>query len=118
MKAPSMAPVYAAAYLKMTEVARSCGYALALHGTMQRDLDLIAVPWTEEAVHPSVLVAAMAKAVGGWSPDYANTGEADPTPMPTKRPHGRLCWLIYWAGASCGFIDLSVMPLADAKETT
>lgn len=31
------------------EVARGCGYAIGLHGSMKRDVDLIAVPWTDEA---------------------------------------------------------------------
>lgn len=41
------------------EVARSCGYGIGLHGSMKRDCDLIAVPWTEEATHPVVLIEAL-----------------------------------------------------------
>jgi len=29
---------------------RDCGYAIAPHGSLARDLDVIAVPWTEDAV--------------------------------------------------------------------
>lgn len=30
--------------------AREIGYAIGVHGTLERDLDLIAAPWTEEAL--------------------------------------------------------------------
>jgi hypothetical protein len=32
-------------------VARSLGYALTVHGSLVRDIDLVAVPWTSDAVH-------------------------------------------------------------------
>lgn len=32
---------------KIKEAARHCGYAIGVHGSLRRDLDLIAVPWTE-----------------------------------------------------------------------
>lgn len=35
---------------KIRKVAREIGYAIGVHGTMERDLDLIAAPWTEEAL--------------------------------------------------------------------
>lgn len=31
-------------------VAREIGYAIGVHGTLERDLDLIAAPWTEKAL--------------------------------------------------------------------
>ncbi len=40
-------------YPQLVEEARRHGYALAPHGSLQRDLDLIAVPWSEEAAAPS-----------------------------------------------------------------
>lgn len=55
MKEPSIAPAYTFLYPILCEAARACGYALAIHGTMQRDLDLVAVPWVDEAL-PAWLV--------------------------------------------------------------
>jgi hypothetical protein len=34
---------------RIRELAKEVGYAVAVHGTQQRDLDLVAIPWTEEA---------------------------------------------------------------------
>lgn len=36
-------------------VARSCGYALAIHGSLKTDIDLIAAPWREHCVGPDYL---------------------------------------------------------------
>jgi hypothetical protein len=89
--------------------ARSLGYAVALHGSMRRDLDLIAAPWTDEAVPPEELAEAVRVAVGGYwraaHPDpYVEIGGSEPA----KRSHGRLAWSIY--GVLGTYIDLSVMP--------
>jgi hypothetical protein len=35
---------------------RRCGYAIAEHGTKGQDLDLIAVPWTDRAGVPALIV--------------------------------------------------------------
>lgn len=42
-------------------LARKCGYALGVHGSQERDLDLIAVPWTDDAVGNHELVEHIAK---------------------------------------------------------
>lgn len=34
---------------RIRELAREVGYAIGVHGTQERDLDLIAAPWTEDA---------------------------------------------------------------------
>lgn len=46
MKPPTRAPFFACIYHGLCDVARARGYALAIHGTVTSDLDLIAVPWT------------------------------------------------------------------------
>ena len=35
---------------RIRELAREVGYAIGVHGTQERDLDLIAAPWIEDAV--------------------------------------------------------------------
>ncbi len=103
MKPPTPAPAYAFTFHIMAEAAQAKGYALALHGSMQRDLDVVAVPWTEEAAPAEELVDAIAARIGAWlrptDPTYRN---------PEPKPHGRRAWqLILQAGL---YIDLSVMP--------
>ena len=85
--------------------ARELGYALGVHGSIKRDIDIIACPWTAEAVEAQELVDALRLAcvdiIG-----FAQYGCDGPFPR-TDKPHGRLCWTIHFNGT---YIDLSVMP--------
>lgn len=93
-------PCFAVMYGRLSLIAREYGYALTVHGSMQRDLDLVAVPWVEDASEPVDLVEAIRGAVGGFlSPS---------DPGPTVKPHGRLGWAIHLGGGP--YIDLSVCP--------
>lgn len=96
------APLYASAYAKLVPVARQHGYALAIHGSMARDLDLIAVPWVAHPSSPTNLVAAFAEAV------YFNS-----TSGPSPALHGREIWTLTFPG-EC-FVDLSVMAVSEAR---
>lgn len=92
---------YVAILPRLIEVARQLGYALCVHGSLVRDLDLVAAPWVEDAAGPVELVAAIAQACGGV---FVANGE-----QPSQKPHGRLAWTIH-TGAEM-YVDLSVMPL-------
>lgn len=86
---------------KLLPVAKRLGYAIALHGSFKRDLDVIAVPWTEDAVSAKELAEALRIEVHGWL--------MKEDPNPTVKPHGRLAWSIHTEDG-IGYIDLSVMP--------
>lgn len=103
---PTVPAIYAALMGLIAPKARSLGYAIAIHGSMARDLDLIAVPWVEEAADAEALVEAIRAAVGGVVTNR----------NPEKKPHGRIAWTIILGGGP--FIDLSVMPLARAALET
>lgn len=100
-KKPTYAPAYVVGiYPALAAKARELGYALALHGSVQRDLDLIAVPWTDEAVEPIALINGLCEEFD-VHPNY-------PIDVPGIKPHGRLAWTIpLWWGA---YLDVSVMP--------
>lgn len=87
-------------------VARSHGYALAVHGSLARDIDVVAVPWTAEAVEAEALVAALAAEVERVN---GHVYFRDRDKNPTEKPHGRRAWAIHLGGGP--YIDLSVMPL-------
>lgn len=100
------ASVYAWMVPTIRNVAREHGYAIGLHGSMARDLDLIAVPWVDNAAPAEVLVQAVMQAVGGqFAPRDLGFDR-----NPCHRPHGRLAWSIYFSGLMF-YIDLSIMPL-------
>lgn len=105
MREPSLAPAYALMYPRLCEAARSRGYALALHGTMARDLDLLAVPWVEEAVAAEDLVHALWEEAVAW----LNIDGREAAALPEVKPHGRRAWVLPLPGGR-GFIDVSVMP--------
>ena len=101
-------PPYVAMYPALTRAAHQCGYALAVHGSMARDMDLIAVPWVQDATTSEELVEALREACGGWI--HAPKTNRDPT----TKPHGRLGWTIHVVGTldsaePAAYIDLSVM---------
>lgn len=106
MKDVTFFPVYATLWTVVVDVGRSLGYAIALHGSIARDLDLIAIPWTEDAASPDELVEAVCDRLGA----VVDLGEHIENPSP--KPHGRLAWVIpIGAGA---YIDLSVTPRVTA----
>lgn len=102
-------PVGFLAFLpRVIAAAHKMGYAIAVHGSMKRDLDLIACPWVTKAATAEELVEAIREAVGGF---MLNDG-TDPNDYTRRNPqpmaHGRLAWSIHLGGGP--YIDLSVMP--------
>lgn len=109
----SLVCVYAQLLPVIRAAAKEMGYAIAVHGTMQRDLDLLAVPWVEDAKSPRELVEMVAMAVDGFViGDVHDRGKV--SQEPTVQPHGRLSWNICWGGNP--FIDLSVIPPGKSQE--
>ncbi len=85
------------------------GYALAVHGSLKRDIDLIACPWRDSACDAHS-VAAEIKKVTEAIIGFARERECDPNP--SKMPCGRLAWSFYLTHEDTGpYIDLSVMPM-------
>lgn len=119
------ASIYAWMVPRITEVARELGYAIGVHGSMHRDLDLIAVPWTEEAKPADELVEAIREYVDGiitatgtegarWSVEQGKFVSAT-IENPARKPHGRLAWNIHLANGP--FLDISVMPTVQEQPT-
>ena len=100
-----VAKAYCKVIAPLRSKARELGYALGVHGSIKRDIDIIACPWTAEAVDAETLAEAMRgeteRIIG-----FAVYGGDGPWPRNDK-PHGRLCWTIHFNGT---YIDLSVMP--------
>lgn len=103
MKPANFAPVYACLYPQLAEISRQHGYALAAHGSMARDFDLVCIPWVEKPSAPDDVVAAMCRRFA-----------IDTVGVPEIREHGRLIYTISIQFGEC-FIDLSFMPTRQAK---
>lgn len=83
--------------------AKSCGYALAVHGSMQRDIDVVAVPWREHAVGAEDLIAAIREIVKAVT-------RIDHVEGPTPKPAGRAAWSLHLTayGGDGPYLDISV----------
>lgn len=107
--ATTLLPRYQELLPIIRRVAHANGYAIGLHGSGQRDMDLIAVPWTGEAVAAEELVERLVEACDGEN----CAGVLDPGIA--NKPHGRRAWSIRLTGKMLFYehlyIDLSVMPL-------
>lgn len=92
-------------------IAKGHGWAIGVHGSLVRDIDLIGVPWTTTASTPEQLVQAIVKAT-----EYNRHGVSVSAP----RPGGRRSALLVHKDASYEktekgtwtppAIDLSLMP--------
>lgn len=99
MRPANSAPFYCAIYPELAEITRQCGYALAIHGSMARDFDLICIPWTEAPSAPDDVVQAI---MGKF--DFKPVGGL------TDKRHGRRVQTLAFMG-EC-FLDLSFVPVA------
>lgn len=90
----------------MRNAALDAGYALAVHGSLNRDIDLIAVPWVEGCDSKEVLAERLTGALRGV------VKTATQRESWNEKPHGRrsVCLWAYCGGNSAA-IDLSVMPM-------
>lgn len=95
---PHIPAFYGLYFVAMCKTAREFGYALALHGSMQRDCDIIAVPWTDAAIGSDELIAVLLERHGL----LLGAGGK------TQKPHGRIAVPLMMGGHF--YFDISVMP--------
>ena len=98
----------------MRRAAKDAGYAITVHGSLNRDIDLVAIAWREHGVWtPDALVQSLVGAmrgVIGMAHCHDKAWEA--------KPHGRMAkTLLAWVGQNSAHIDLSVIaPIEPAKD--
>lgn len=98
MKPANNAPVYCSIYAELAEIFRRHGYALAIHGSLARDFDLVAIPWTEDADNPNLVLDTLKQEFG-----ITLAGNR------TRKLHGRVAYSVVFCGGTV-FLDLSFMP--------
>lgn len=80
--------LYAYYFLELKEIAKEYGYNLVVHGSMNRDLDLIAIPWVDDPKPEFDMINAMSNKLRGVTfKDPANY-------LFTKLPGGRTNYVI------------------------
>ncbi len=100
---PNYAPVYAAAlYPKLCKLFQKHGYALAIHGSLARDFDVIAVPWGEKLSSPDEVIKEMTEQFV-----FRQIGE------PEAKRYGRVAYTISVGFGECT-LDLSFFPKIEA----
>lgn len=99
----------------LIESARKCGYALTLHGSLTRDIDLVAITWVQNASSVELLVetiVTISRALNNGVAFMVEEPNASPFDFVQRNPepkaHGRLAFAIHLGGGP--YIDLSVMP--------
>lgn len=119
--------LYAFYYESLKVIAKQYGYALLLHGSMNRDLDLVAVPWINGAHATDIkkMIYEMGESLG------VDIGDILPPHQPAA--YGREQWIInlnrggYYSGRNDDgekiyspdpqyYIDISVMPIIENQK--
>jgi hypothetical protein len=108
----------------MRRAAKDAGYAITIHGSLNRDIDLVAVPWREHNVaDPEFLVMSICGAARGVTGRCnfmsSRDQEGNGTMVKwTPKPHGRVATtLLVWCGQNSADIDLSIMPILQQQES-
>lgn len=98
--------VYSCILEGLRKKAAECGYALAVHGTLATDLDLIAVRWADNYESPTYLVERFIEELGNY---HFSDDESDSTSLtvPTRRYDNQIHYSIPIYGD--WYIDLTVI---------
>lgn len=76
------AAFYASMWNDFRQAAMDCGWALGLHGSLASDMDIMAMPWTENATSADEMVERLIDCFGFSRPAYY---EVDKTSKPNNR---------------------------------
>lgn len=97
------AAYYATIWEDIRSVAIDCGWAVALHGSLARDLDIMAMPWEKDCTTADVLIDTI---ISRCFTDNAIAQYAKKVDKISK-PHGRICYAIpIWNDY---YLDISII---------
>jgi len=96
------AAFYACIWDDLRNAAISCGWALGLHGSLSSDMDIMAMPWTEDATPVTDMIIALSDCFSGENPFKKKHC------IPHKgKPNGRVVYTIsIWADF---YLDINVI---------
>ena len=83
--------LYAYYFAEMQGIARDHGYNLVLHGSINRDCDLIAIPWVDDPKPEIEMIQALNKKLTGFT---AAEGHEKTIYLSQRLPGGRTSYVI------------------------
>lgn len=96
------AAFYASLWPDLRNAAMDCGWALGLHGSLATDMDIMAMPWTENALPAPVMISAL-EACFTTMPE----GLRIDTTVDCSKPNNRTVYTIHiWADF---YLDINVI---------
>ncbi len=94
------AAFYACILEDLKKAAYDCGWALGLHGSLSHDMDIMAMPWTEDATSSDDMVMHLSDMCFGESPFHILCSK-------DEKPHNRVVYTIpIWEEI---YLDISVI---------
>jgi hypothetical protein len=97
-----VAAFYASVLPAVTEVARKYGWAVAVHGSMNKDLDLMMMPWVEGAVSADEVIKRISDECFTGNPFQDSHAMAH-----REKPNGRVVYTIsIWKGT---YLDINII---------
>jgi len=98
------AAFYACMWEDFRNVALDCGWALALHGSLNSDMDIMAMPWVEDAKPVEEMLQALINLFGKENIWHEKNKNQKPF---IDKPHNRITYTIsIWADF---YIDVSII---------
>lgn len=92
---------YACVFEDLRKAALDCGWALGLHGSLSTDMDIMAMPWTEDAKSVEEMIQALSNCFSGAPSKHKHT-----IPYYDK-PNGRVVYTMnIWADF---YLDINVI---------
>ncbi len=107
------ASFYASIWQDLKDAALNCGWALGLHGSLSSDMDIMAMPWTEDAKPVEEMIKALSDCFTGnmykdrhivphygkpnnrvvytmniWADFYLDINVIEPLPLPSSKDSG------------------------------
>lgn len=86
--------LYAFYFEVVKQIGLKYGYNIVLHGSMQRDLDLVALPWEETLGDKELMLDEIASTLGGEILIQNKSVDNMIGERFSTKPHGRKCYII------------------------
>lgn len=92
---------------KIIKTGKGLGYNITLHGSLMRDLDIVAIPWIDNCASSDKLIQKICK---DCELEIIDNNEQEENNGIAFKPHGRIAVSLINHGKWMTYVDLSIMP--------